>query len=531
MLQENKQSGQLEYQKLTEEEMKQRHILGRLVGNVADFINPTRNGRKYNEELWKKVFDNPIMKEKFNNKVMYGELGHPEDREQVDMPSVAVCMAEPPKKDKDGTLKAVFDILDTPNGRILKTLCDYGSTLGVSSRGNGDLVTDPDTGEEMVDPDSYDCECWDIVLVPAVESARLHYVNEGLSKDENPVKSSMPNLAKALCEDLNRASADDKAVMEKTLQNLKLDVKAEDKTLVESVPTKGTDKSTSIETKPSNVTPDKTNEASNDGSDEIIKSLQEAVKAKAELETKIQSLQEQLAVSNTKVTKGNEELSRYKSAVVRLSTLVNNQKNLATKVSSLEEQLNQKQQTIADLTKENKQLLENKNNDSEKLTESVDNKSKEIISLNETLESKSAEIKKLNEALEKEKSDSKKLLDDTKVQLANSVKLKEDYKRLATDTANRYIASKAIMLGVKDSEIKNKLPESYTIDDVDKVCKDMQEYALNIHKLPFSFDRKVKVQVNESTSPSPLKPDNQLVGDDDVDESLLKMANVQDKSN
>ena len=56
------------------------------------------------------------------------------------MEKVAVCLAEQPMKGKDGKLRAVFDILSTPNGKLLKALCDYGSTLGVSSRGNGDVV-------------------------------------------------------------------------------------------------------------------------------------------------------------------------------------------------------------------------------------------------------------------------------------------------------------------------------------------------------------------------------------------------------
>lgn len=40
-----------EYRKLTEAEQKSRGILGRLVGPCADFVNPTRNGRKYSEKL------------------------------------------------------------------------------------------------------------------------------------------------------------------------------------------------------------------------------------------------------------------------------------------------------------------------------------------------------------------------------------------------------------------------------------------------------------------------------------------------
>ena len=50
MLKESK-NGNLDYQKLSKEEMERRGILGRLVGICADFINPTRNGRGYSEDL------------------------------------------------------------------------------------------------------------------------------------------------------------------------------------------------------------------------------------------------------------------------------------------------------------------------------------------------------------------------------------------------------------------------------------------------------------------------------------------------
>lgn len=158
MIKQMKTNENFEYIKLTPEEMKARGILGRLVGPCASFSVATRNGRKYSNELWEKVFNNPIMKEKLANKVCYGELGHPEDRTEIDMEKAAICLAEQPMKNKSGDLIAVFDILDTPNGRILKTLCDYGSTLGISSRGQGDIITDA-YGEEAVDPDTYECEC------------------------------------------------------------------------------------------------------------------------------------------------------------------------------------------------------------------------------------------------------------------------------------------------------------------------------------------------------------------------------------
>ena len=105
----------LTYEKLSKEEMEQRGILGRLVGVCASFIAPTRNGRKYPEQLWENIFNSDIMKERIANGVCFGELGHPADREETDMEKVCICMPEAPKKGSDGKLRAVFDILDTLN--------------------------------------------------------------------------------------------------------------------------------------------------------------------------------------------------------------------------------------------------------------------------------------------------------------------------------------------------------------------------------------------------------------------------------
>ena len=46
-------------------------------------------------------------------------------------------------------------------------------------------------GAHIVDPDTYECECWDVVLTPAVKAARLQYVTEGLDNSESSqVKSN-----------------------------------------------------------------------------------------------------------------------------------------------------------------------------------------------------------------------------------------------------------------------------------------------------------------------------------------------------
>ena len=203
-----------EYEKLKPEEMQKRGILGRLVGVMADTVNPTRNGRSYSSKLWENVFQDPIMQERITHNCCFGELGHPVDREETDMEKIAIVMDGMPKKDKDGKLQAVFNILDTPNGRILKTLCDYGCNIGISSRGSGDLIQDFD-GNESVDPDTYNCEGWDAVIIPAVKEARLTYVTETLDK-----KRYNKSLRSKLQEALDNASEDNKKIMTESLSTL-----------------------------------------------------------------------------------------------------------------------------------------------------------------------------------------------------------------------------------------------------------------------------------------------------------------------
>jgi hypothetical protein len=202
----------LRMQPLTEEEKASRHILGRWYGPIATCNESTRNGRRYNRELWERALNDELFHEKIANKCLFLELGHPQDREETDMSKVCACIPEMPKI-IDGDLCACVDILDTPNGKILKTLCDYGFVPGISSRGSGDVMPNND-----VDPETFFLECFDVVAIPAVKKARLNMCE---SLDKNVV-----NLKKALTESINKASEEDKAIMKETLENLDIDIEA-----------------------------------------------------------------------------------------------------------------------------------------------------------------------------------------------------------------------------------------------------------------------------------------------------------------
>lgn len=184
-------------------------ILGVLEGPVADFQHPTRNGRLYSEKLWDNVLKNPLVMEQFKNGGIVGELDHPADRDDICTEKVAIIMPEPPVK-KNGQYYGKFNILDTPCGRIVYTLAKAGFKLGVSSRGTGDV----NEYTEEVDPSTYEFTCFDVVLLPAVESARMKLVTESLDTKKFDYR-------KLLKEDLNNANEKDKAIMEDTLNHLK----------------------------------------------------------------------------------------------------------------------------------------------------------------------------------------------------------------------------------------------------------------------------------------------------------------------
>ena len=721
-----------EYKKLTEAEQKQRGILGRLVGPCADFIQATRNGRKYSEELWENVFSNDLMKEKIKNRCCFGELGHPTDRTETDMEKIALCLAELPKKCSDGKLYGVFDILDTPNGRILKALCDYGCNIGISSRGQGDLITDLD-GNEAVDPDTYDCECFDAVLMPGVEAARLKYVTESLNKENSK------GLKLALTESLKKASDDDRKIMEETLKDLNITLDEEEKSEEPSIEVwgvvfgndkdnfgddeewfdtkqealdrikkgsnakyallskylvfepgeipEGNPEETKVytsnftaeelkdehkccicgepieghgnnpspvktegdccdkcnaevvipariekmkaaasekvneelteteseEVKPASeeseeesleekevkeltedekreivlqwltnnfeedqveevldilnmeivedddeeesaededVAEDKkgSNEAEeaeeniensdeedseqkeeteedkavDEGLDSIVNSLQEALSKNSDLENTVRILQEKLAVSDAKVNEINEECNRLKNSMSRMSDLVKTRTTLKENVSTLEKSLNEKEALI------NEQKV--------KIAKLVESKKETVRSSNELNEnltnlktSYEKQIQTLNEQISSSKTENEKQISTLTENLNKANSLKESYKKLANKTVNKYIEVKANIIGQTPADIKRKLGESYTLEDVDQVCEDLKAYSLNVSKLPFEVTKKVGVRVTESTNTRMMNNTTKksAIYDDEVSETLIKLANSE----
>ena len=489
-------------------------VLGVLEGPCADFMCKTRNGRKYPESLWQKVFDDPIVNEMIEAGGIPGELDHPEDREDVDSSRIAILLKEKPKK-KDGKLWAKFSILNTPLGKIAYTLAKAGFKLGISSRGSGDVIQDYN-GEETVDESTYNFKCFDLVLLPAVKDARLNLVTE--SFDTNKV-----SYKKLLKESLDNASEKDRKLMEDTLKSMKIDYSEEDETQGYSP-----DGVNNIADKAVEVEDDE--KAIDDG--DLLKQLQEALTDKQRLENEVLKLQEKLSVSYAKEATLEEDCERYKKSIITLSDKAKEAKTLKNLVENLNSQISKKNEEIKGLSS----VQERSRVKNTSLQESLNSKSDEIVRLkkeNKLLQEKYAlldsktddKINSLNEEVESLKKDSELKHSEYFDKLSKSNELVEKYRRIAKNAVDKYIQLNAQMIGVSPIEIKNKLSENYTFSDIDTICEDLKSYKINVSKLPFGVTKDIKNAGIKVDKPASISRNNNDVTDV-VDKQLLQLAGL-----
>jgi hypothetical protein len=599
----------LQMQPLSEEEKASRHILGRLYGPIATTKEKTRNGRGYNKELWERALADEIFREKVANKSLFLELGHPLDREETDMEKVCACIPEMPKI-VDGDLYAYVDILDTNNGRLLKTLCDYGFVPGISSRGSGDIMSN-----DEVDPETFFLETWDIVQLPAVKKARLAMCESLGTK----------TLTMALRESMEKASEEEKAEMKDTLNKLNISISEEVDTEVPFAPDpeededillekvdeeeeeieeteveedseeetedpveeeeteeaegaytvgdmisqlKDYEKKLDLEFKPiviedkeyeitalefddseegkvvvninynipemeeDNTLPEEENpevevevssdeepapeeeveeseEAVDNGDEEVFESLKEMVRQKDELEKEVKNLKNQKTVSDAEVKGLKEDLEKYKSGFMRVSELASKASALNKEVKSLKEQLEVKTSTIKD--------LQTKITTTTRLTESANAEKAKVKALTERLVSVQTDAEEAEKALRIK-------LEESNKTARNNAVIAKKYKNQCTALIERYVATKANMLGVKPSDITSRLAENYTLDDIDQVCESLLDMGRPAFGLGLG---KPKVTINESKVASkktaPIDPSLGY----EIDDDLLTLAGLK----
>lgn len=132
-----------------------------------------KNGRVYPMNILRTEVDR-YNREYVNKNRAFGELGHPENPTiNLDRVSHMITSLSPDGNNFMGKAK----ILDTPNGKIVKSLLDGGANLGVSTRGVGSLK--PQSGFQMVQDDFHLATAADIVADPSAPDAWVTGIMEG----------------------------------------------------------------------------------------------------------------------------------------------------------------------------------------------------------------------------------------------------------------------------------------------------------------------------------------------------------------
>ena len=170
----------------------------------ADIKN--RNGRIYPVEILDKEVKRYV-KENVKKNRAYGELGHP-DSPTINLDRVSHMIKDLKLEGKNFVGKA--KIMDTPYGKIVKSLIDEGASLGVSSRGMGSLKTTKD-GSSEVQKDFMLATAADIVADPSAPDAFVRGVMEGkewmfvdgkfVEQDIDAVKSSITKATRSQLEE------------------------------------------------------------------------------------------------------------------------------------------------------------------------------------------------------------------------------------------------------------------------------------------------------------------------------------------
>jgi hypothetical protein len=163
-----------------------------------------RNGRMYPDEIMGKEV-NRYIKESVEKNRAYGELTHP-NHPNIDLAKVSHLIKSIRKEGNNYIGKA--QVLDTPNGNVVRGILEAGGAIGASSRAVGTLKADKSSGAMIVQDDFRLATAADIVSDPSAPDAWVNAIVEnkewvqvggGLWVEQTieGIRSDLHNLPKA----------------------------------------------------------------------------------------------------------------------------------------------------------------------------------------------------------------------------------------------------------------------------------------------------------------------------------------------
>lgn len=172
-------------------------------GEIARHDRPTSNRRFYGEHLWRREIGR--LTEAMSERKVFGELDHPADG-RTKLTRVSHLMTGM-KVESDGKIVGEMEVLDTPNGRILKSILESGAKVGVSSRGFGSTKKNASGFDEV--QEDFKLDTFDFVADPATKTAYPEVFQEETARiPEDDDTMTLEDLKKnypGLVEELTRS--------------------------------------------------------------------------------------------------------------------------------------------------------------------------------------------------------------------------------------------------------------------------------------------------------------------------------------
>ena len=512
----NEQVTSVKSLKLVESVTKRSGCLGTISGICADYKNATRNGNFYSRKLWENVFKNPLTKEALEDRVLFGELDHPQDgRLETCLSNACMVMTGYEFDDKDQVVRGSFDILDTPSGRILKSLLDYGCVCGVSSRGEGDVTEDSQGRNVVAEDGSYYFVAFDAVAMPAVQSAKpsLQESLQETTQKRLTLKESLVN------EITNATTKNELELIKKVLEATELpDVDS----LLESINNKSKELEGSNNSSALIEDLERSTALSNTLTEENKELKQEVADCKSRIKRFVESHLKQSS-ENSKLQEELDKLTGdYNDIVFKL-----NQSN--KRLESMKSRLNETSGKVKEL-EESLKDVNSKNSEYES----------KIASLEESLErsqkvcrDRSSRIKDLTEELRKTKSDFEDELRESRSRESEvRSRIKETKSSLKeSQSSNKkllttYASQRAKDLGIDPKDLLESLKPGMTTVDIDKLLQEEVDRKDRYQQMPMTRDPLVESLAKSgrtTVSVNTMKPNEEEVQTRSFMESFYKI--------
>ena len=476
------------------------HCLGTLRGPCADWGEATRNGNYYSRKLWENVFKDPLVKEALEDRVLLGELDHPQDRLEASASNACIVMTGYEFDDENKVLLGEFDILPTPAGKVLKSLLDCGCKIGVSSRGEGDVTQDSEGRNVVAEDGSYYFVGFDAVAMPAVKKAKPA-LQESLKRS---------TFKESISAQISEAST--KSELELIKKVLEATESPEVGSLIESIDNKS-----------------KELEGTNSSST-LMEDLERSNQKVITLEEENKKLKRDLINSESRVKRFVESSMKRSTEVDELQTSLDKSKTvnkeLKSRLSEMLRKTESLEKEVRSLRDKNTELRESLRTNRSTLSESearVKSLEESLARAQERCRSKVEEAKSLREELQSVKSEYRSRLEESyqdNRQISSSLRqaqksLKESSSR-TQETIKAYAEKLSRDKGVDSKRILESIKPGTTTSDIDKLVNEEVDRVARYRKVPVTNDTLLATlsegKVSVSTSrPRSTEEDSQTV--------------------